>query len=89
MELDGIIFTPSTRKNKKYMAEFPDGTKVHFGDKRYQHYFDRIGKYSYLNHYSDERRMNYLIRHRNDLKLDENGKINKKTPGYLAMTYLW
>lgn len=89
MELDGIKFYPSTRNNKKYMAEFPDGTKVHFGDKRYQQYFDRIGLYSSLNHYDQERRIKYLIRHRNDLKLDDNGKVDKKRPGYLAMMYLW
>ena len=30
----------STRKHKKYVATLDDGSKVHFGDKRYQHFHD-------------------------------------------------
>ena len=28
----------STRKNKKYVAMFKNGTKIHFGDSRYDDY---------------------------------------------------
>lgn len=78
---DGIIFTKSNRKNKKYRAEFKNGTVLHFGDLRYQHYHDKIGLYNYLDHYDAKRRKLYKLRH-----IKPN---NKKTPGYLAWHYLW
>ena len=47
-------FELSTRKNKKYMTTY-QGRTIHFGDKRYDHFFDKIGLYSNQNH-NDEKR---------------------------------
>jgi len=52
----------STRKNKKYMAHIGDGKWIHFGDKRYQQYFDRMGQYSELDHEDPVRRKSFHSR---------------------------
>ena len=42
----------STRKNKKYNIYVLDNNnkkkKISFGDTRYEHYFDKLGKYKHL-----------------------------------------
>ena len=44
----------STRKNNEYDIYVLDNNnkrkKISFGDTRYQHYFDKLGKYKHLNH---------------------------------------
>jgi hypothetical protein len=82
-KLDGYEFVaPSTRKNKKYDA-YKDGKYLaSFGDIRYQHFFDKIGAYSYLNHYDEKRRQNYLKRHNKDL-------FNFNKAGFFSFYYLW
>ena len=56
----------SKMKYKKYSVYvLKDGKRrlIHFGDKRYQHYKDRIGLYSLLDHNDKKRRENYYSRH--------------------------
>ena len=80
--IDGIDFyAPSTRKNKKYDA-YVNNKKYSFGSRFYQHFFDKIGYYSDLDHLDDDRRYNYINRHKND-------KLNEYSPGYFSMYYLW
>ena len=55
----------SDAKNKKYYA-LVDGKKVNFGDNRYQHYRDKMGYYSDLDHRNILRRKNYYSRHGKD-----------------------
>ena len=72
-----------------------DGKWIHFGDKRYQHYYDRIGLYSHLNHNDKKRRQAYFSRHsgisqkqaaiKRELK-KSRGKITAKI---LSHRYLW
>ncbi len=52
----------SPRENKKYMAIVND-KKIHFGDKRYQHYKDKLKHYAYLDHNDKARRQLYYMRH--------------------------
>ena len=73
-------FKKSTRKNKKYMIKI-DGRTVHFGDKRYQHYKDKIGMYSHLDHGDNERRKRYYDRH--------GKEAVKYSPKYFSHKYLW
>lgn len=81
-KLDNVNFyAPSTQKNKKYDA-YVNGKKYSFGDKRYEHYYDKIGFYSHLNHLDSTRRANYRKRHKND-------KLNEYSSGYFSMNYLW
>jgi hypothetical protein len=80
-------FELSHLQNKKYNAILRNKithrlTKVPFGDKRYYHYFDKIGHYSNLNHLDKNRRRLYRIRHAHDIK-------NKFSAGWFANHYLW
>jgi hypothetical protein len=82
------MFELSTRKNKKYMTTYK-GKIIHFGDKRYQQYFDKIGHYSHLNHLDEERRKNYLSRAKG---IKKNGRLSykdKTSPNYYSVHYLW
>ena len=82
IKLDGIDFyAPSTKKHKKYDA-IVNNKKYSFGDNRYQHYYDKIGYYSHLNHFDRIRRLNYRNRHKND-------KLNEFSSGYFSYYYLW
>lgn len=67
--------------NKKYTAILPNGRRVSFGDKRYQQYYDKIGVYSWLNHYDKKRRALYRARHGTNPK--------KYSAGWFALKYLW
>lgn len=82
-------FEKSSRKNKKYMVEV-DGKKVHFGDTRYQHYKDKIGLYSHLDHLDKERRRRYRTRHSNIILSDGIPAYKRKySPAWFSYHYLW
>lgn len=73
-------------KNKKYSVyvKSESGGKklIHFGDNRYQQYYDKIGHYSKLNHNDKERRKNYKLRHAGEDK-------DKNKAGWWAWHKLW
>jgi hypothetical protein len=48
----------------------------------YQHYRDKIGKYSKYNHLDKERRQRYRIRHRGEDQM-------KFSSGWFSMRFLW
>ena len=78
------VYEKSNRKNKKLMTKVEvDGkTKtIHFGDSRYQHYKDKTGIWSKLDHNDKVRRKNYHMRHG-----DSN---DPKTAKYHANRILW
>lgn len=66
---------PSTRKDKKFMAIFEDGTKTHFGAK---------GMSDFTIHGDEERKQRYLDRHRKN----ENWN-DFKSAGSLSRWLLW
>lgn len=66
---------PSTRKDKKFMAIFEDGTKTHFGAK---------GMSDFTIHGDEERKQRYLDRHRKN----ENWN-DFKSAGSLSRWILW
>ena len=75
----------STAKNKKYSVyvKSKKGNKkiVHFGDKRYGQYHDKLGHYSSKDHKDPQRKKNYHARH---------GKAtSKNTAKYWSHTILW
>jgi len=80
------LYTPfvSKAKNKKYSVYvLKDGKKklIHFGDKRYQHFKDKLGHYSNLDHNDPQRRKRYYSRH---------GKATSKdTAKYWSHRILW
>ena len=76
----------------KYTAILPDGQRVSFGDKRYQHYKDRtpLKLYSYLDHLDPIRRRSYRARH--GASRDSSGRRYvdvKYTPAWFSWRYLW
>ena len=49
----------SKAKNKKYSVYVKQNSKtklIHFGDKRYKHYKDKIGLYSHLDHNNEKKK---------------------------------
>ena len=66
----------SKRKDKRFLATFADGTKVHFGAKDASTFID--GKRS------ETERQNYLKRH--DVREDFN---NPKSAGSISANLLW
>ena len=84
----------SSSKNKKYSVYVKDNNDnkklIHFGDKRYQHYEDKIGFYSNLNHYDKERRRLYLKRSKKITDKNDNLTYkNKNSSNYWSIKFLW
>lgn len=78
-------FQVSNKKNKKYDAIMDNNGRIKlisFGDKRYEHYFDKLGHYSHLNHNDKERRRLYRLRHQND-------NLDEYSPGFFSWHILW
>lgn len=69
-----MYITQSNRKDKRYMATFDNGTKIHFGLKDGQTYIDHMDK---------DKRSAYLKRHAKNENWDE---INA---GSLSRWILW
>lgn len=69
MSVRGIKFVVPSSGFKKYTAILPDGSRVSFGDRRYEQYRDVVpraqggGKWSHLDHLDEARRDNYRRRH--------------------------
>ena len=78
-----ITFEKSDRRYKKYKAILPDGSTVHFGDKRYQQYKDStpLKLYSNLDHKDEKRRELYYKRHAKEYP--------KYSADYFSKIYLW
>ena len=77
---EGYPIYLSNRKNKKYMS-FVNNRFVHFGDKRYEQYKDKIGYYKNLDHNDENRRKLYYIRHPKNYP--------KGSPDWLSKQILW
>ncbi len=93
------MIMPSTRKNKKYDVYVSKGMYgqspsilrsdklydylLSFGDIRYEHYKDKFGHYTYLNHNDKTRRDAYRKRHANDNIDDVN------FAGFWSWHFLW
>ena len=75
----------SSAPNKKYSVYVKNKSGqpklIHFGDSRYEHYHDVLGKYSSLNHHDKSRRDNYYSRH--------GEESNKDTAKYWSHKILW
>ena len=92
----------SRKHSKKYMATVRHKNKntirkIHFGDKRYQHFEDKtdLRTFGYLNHNDMKRRNNYYSRfskttNRNEAIILEMLKYGRVfTPKILSHIYLW
>jgi hypothetical protein len=83
----------SKAKNKKYSVYvMKNGKKrlIHFGQKGYKHFKDKLGHYSSLDHNDKERRKKYLSRAKG-IK-NKKGELtwkDKNSANYYAIRYLW
>lgn len=89
-----VEITKSNSKNKKYKAVISkDGKKVktlHFGDTRYEHFKDKIGEYSNLDHNDKLRRERYLSRAMGiKNKQGQLTWLDPLSPNYYSVNYLW
>lgn len=72
------------KKYSVYVKSESGGIKIiHFGDSTMEHYRDKIGLYSHLDHNDRERRKRYKQRHQGDRINDKN------TPGWWSWHKLW
>ena len=82
-------YEKSTRKDKKLMT-IVKGKIIHFGNSSYQHYRDKTGIWSNLDHNDKKRRENYLARAKG-IK-DKSGNLTYKdpsSPNYHAVNVIW
>lgn len=80
---NGYTIRPSRREFKKYDVFKNEKYITSFGDIRYEHYYDKFGFYSKLNHLDKDRRRSYRQRHAND-NIDD-----PEYAGYWSWKYLW
>jgi hypothetical protein len=75
---------PSNVLNKKYdVYDVKTDKKIaSFGDRRYEHYHDKIGYYSHLDHNNTARRKLYKMRHEKDRHVYQSA-------GWYADRFLW
>ena len=90
VKINGYDYQISNKPNKKLKVVVNNKT-IHFGDSRYEHYFDKTGLLDKkLNHNDDIRRANYLKRAKG-IK-DKNGELtylNPESATYHAVRILW
>ena len=70
-----IVITPSTRKDKKFMAIIDDKKTIHFG---------QAGASDMTQHKNEERKNRYILRHQKNEQWDD---IN--TAGFWSRFILW
>ena len=82
-----------TPKKYKYSVIVMKNSKpklIHFGDKSYQQYHDKLGRYNMLDHWDPTRRLSYLARAKGII--NSKGKLtykDKNSANYYSVNYLW
>jgi len=82
-------YEKSDRKNKK-LNVLVNGKTIHFGDTRYEHFKDKTGIWSALDHNDEKRRRNYRAR-ASKIK-NKKGELvfkNPMSPAYHSYNILW
>lgn len=82
----------SDRPDKKYMAVFENGKKIHFGSRLYSQYKDQtpLKAYSHLDHNDTNRRAKYRARHEKIKTKDgRNAYQVKYSPSWFSYRFLW
>jgi len=94
-EVAYIKFSIPKKGYKKYKASIYDTKNkkiksVMFGDRRYEHYFDRIGMWREKNHNDRKRRAAYRKRHEKISLKDGSAAYQVPyTPAYFSYHLLW
>lgn len=82
-------YEKSDKKNKKLMTVVNNKT-IHFGQLPYEHFKDKTGIWSKLDHGDEKRRKNYRTRH-SKIKNKEGQFVinNPLSPAYHSFNILW
>ena len=90
MILDKLEFQLSEKKDKKLKVYY-NGKWIHFGQKGYQHYFDKTGLLPKSeNNMDKERRRLYLARATKIKDSKGNLTVNdKNSANHYSVNYLW
>tara|TARA_A100000171_G_C2063922_1_gene111346 strand:+ start:174 stop:449 length:276 start_codon:yes stop_codon:yes gene_type:complete len=89
VKIGKYIYSKSTRKGKKLMTTV-NNKKVHFGAADMQHWKDKTGIWSKLDHGDKERRKSYLKRAKGiKNKKGELTYLNPESANYHAVRILW
>ena len=89
MKIGKYNYEKSTRPGKKLMTVV-DGKTIHFGSSKNEHWKDKTGIWSSLDHNDKERRKKYLARS-SGIK-NKKGELTKDNPmsaNYHARKILW
>ena len=89
MKIGKYNYEKSTRPGKKLMTVV-DGKTIHFGSSKNEHWKDKTGIWSSLDHNDKERRKKYLSRS-SGIK-NKKGELTKDNPmsaNYHARKILW
>ena len=88
--INGLTYFLSEKPNKKLKVKVNDKW-VHFGDSRYQHYFDKTKLLNKeLNHLDKTRRNRYIMRASNIMDKEGNRTMNDiNSANYHALRILW
>ena len=91
----GTRFVEGPRQYK-YTAELPDGRRVHFGHRDYEHYRDAVprrlggGLWSHLDHGDERRRASYRSRHGAvRTRIGELAHRVELSPAWFSYYFLW
>jgi len=88
-KIGGYTYEKSTRKGKKLMVRVK-GKLIHFGDSSLQHFRDKTGIWSKLDHNDSKRRKNYLTRSAGiKNKMGQFTKDLPSSPNYHSRRILW
>jgi hypothetical protein len=74
----------SQNENKKYDVYYNNKKILSFGDRNYQHYYDRFGDFKDLNHKDEKRRESYKKRSEGIGNLDDPFSSN-----FWSYYFLW
>jgi hypothetical protein len=90
VKINGIEYQLSEKKGKKLKA-YVNEKWVHFGQKGYEHFFDKTGLLPKdLNHKDEKRRELYLKRASKIKDKEGNLTANDKTsPNWFSINILW
>jgi len=90
VKINGIEYQLSEKKNKKLKA-YVNGKWVHFGQKGYEHYFDKTGLLPKSENHLDEKRRELYLKRASKITNKDKDLTAKdiNSPNYHAIKILW
>ncbi len=93
VKIGNYNYEKSTRKDKKLMVRIEkDGKEklIHFGNPKFEHYYDKTRIWKELDHNNKDRRQNYLLRSAGIKNKEGNlTKDDEFSPNWHSRRILW